>query len=135
MTAAPSSIVLRYRNYRVRATGVTYLLPMVWVVLVHNKRIWKVPALLDSGATQSFLPRHIAENLGLDLAGEAEHALGAGGTFRYIPTLLEGCQLVDDEGSVFGRLQTCTSACQTTSRTPFSEGTISSGNTGSHLMR
>lgn len=59
----------------------TVILPMVNVVLTHKGMEIKTPALIDSGATTTFVPDEIADLLGLDKS-EKSGAIGAGGDFE-----------------------------------------------------
>lgn len=74
---------------------------MVNVQLVHKNQDLKTAALIDSGATSNFLPRELAEILDLDLSQEPRDAVGAGGKFCNIESLIGKCQLVKNKNSVF----------------------------------
>ena len=74
---------------------------MVNVKLVHKNQEIKTVALVDSGATSNFLPRELAEILDLDLSKEPKDAVGAGGKFRNIDSLIGKCQLIKNKNSVF----------------------------------
>lgn len=74
---------------------------MVNVKLVHKNQELKTVALIDSGATSNFLPRELAEILDLDLSQEPKDAVGAGGKFRNIDSLIGKCQLIKNKDSAF----------------------------------
>ncbi len=94
-------MTLRYINYDDPITNVTYKLPMVNVKLIHKDRDLKTAALIDSGSTSNFLPRELAEILDLDLSEEPRDAVGAGGTFSNVSSLIGTCQLIKNKESVF----------------------------------
>lgn len=74
---------------------------MVHVKLIHKKQDLKTVALIDSGATSNFLPIELAQILDLDLTKDPNDAVGAGGTFSSITTLVGKCQLIKNKNAVF----------------------------------
>lgn len=75
----PAKIITQ-RYLRYSYDGDTIRLPMVRVRLRDGDRSVKTIALVDSGATASFVPPELIEILGIPL-GEAASASGAGGDF------------------------------------------------------
>ncbi len=62
-----------------------YKLPMVHVKLINKHEIFETPALIDSGATFSFLQKELAEILKIDLTGEHKTVIGGrGGNFSTV---------------------------------------------------
>jgi len=59
----------------------TFRLPLVHIRVKHNDLSFRTDALVDSGATATFLPLEIAEILGIDTPKETHDAVGAGGIF------------------------------------------------------
>jgi predicted aspartyl protease len=53
-------------------------LPLVHIRLKHGDLAFRTDALIDSGATATFLPIEIAEVLGMDLSEKPSEAVGAG---------------------------------------------------------
>ena len=82
-------------------SGSAYMFPMIQVTLVHLNRVWTTVALIDSGSMTSFMPRNIAEFLGLDLGREPAYATGVGGDFPQITTRIDRCRLVNRRDVVF----------------------------------
>lgn len=74
---------------------------MVNVKLVHKNQDLKTVALIDSGATFNFFPRELAEILNLDLSQEPKDAVGSGGKFSNINSLIGKCQLIKNKDAVF----------------------------------
>ena len=74
---------------------------MVNVKLIHKNQDLKTVALIDSGATSNFFPRELAEILELDLTKKPRDAVGAGGKFSNIDSLIGKCQLIKNKNSVF----------------------------------
>lgn len=97
-----SNIILRYINYNDSITNQTYKLPMVPVRLIHKRETIETTALIDSGATTNFLPNELAEILGIDLSGNRKIAIGAGGEFASVSTIVGKCQLIESHNTVFG---------------------------------
>lgn len=96
-----SNITLRYINYDDSITNQTYKLPMVHVRLIHKKETIATTALIDSGATTNFLPKELAEILAVDLSGKHKSAIGAGGEFTSVNTIVGKCQLIKNQNTVF----------------------------------
>ena len=72
-------VVCKYRNFI--EAGDTFLLPMVPIRLSKGDIAFRTVALIDSGATCSFITKDDAEILDLPLTEESS-ATGAGGSFR-----------------------------------------------------
>lgn len=95
---------INQRYLRYSYEGETIRLPMVTVRLRGGDKSVKTAALVDSGATASFVPPEFVEILGMPL-GEASTASGAGGDFRthlskITIEVLKGVQVacrIDDE--------------------------------------
>ena len=96
-----SNVTLRYINYDDSITNQTYKLPMVHVRLIHKKETIETTALIDSGATTNFLPKELAEILAVDLSGKHKSAIGAGGEFTSVNTIVGKCQLIKSQNTVF----------------------------------
>lgn len=96
-----SNITLRYINYDDSITNQTYKLPMVHVRLIHKKETIETTALIDSGATTTFLPKELAEILAADLSGKHESVIGAGGEFTSVNTIVGKCQLIKSQNTAF----------------------------------
>ena len=79
--------------------------PAIKAMLMHGTQMIAVHALLDTGSMSSYLPMGIARDLRLDLTGKERHAVGGGGIFSYIPTLIEECQLMDANNASFMRIK------------------------------
>lgn len=58
-----------------------FRLPLVHVRLVHNSNTIRTDALVDSGATTTFIPIELADVLEMELPNETHDAVGAGGAF------------------------------------------------------
>lgn len=95
------SLTLKYIVYTDPSNGYPYRLPMAHVILKHKKIIFPTAALIDSGATSTFLPRDFAEILHLDLSKEPDNAVCATGNFETISSLLDNCSLIKGKSSVF----------------------------------
>ena len=96
-----SNITLRYINYYDSITNQTYKLPMAHARLIHKRETLETTALIDSGATTNFLPKELAEILGIDLSGKHKNAIGAGGEFTSVKTIVGKYQLVKSRNIVF----------------------------------
>ena len=71
----------RYIAYTV--DGQHQRLPLLHIRLIGNTASLTTIALVDSGATVTFIPPELAEAVGLQKMRENESAIGAGGAFRY----------------------------------------------------
>ena len=56
-------------------------LPLVHIRLKHNGNAIRTDALVDSGATATFIPIELAEVLDMKIPDECHDAVGAGGAF------------------------------------------------------
>ena len=59
----------------------SFRLPLVHVRLKHNGNTIRTDALVDSGATATFIPIELAEVLDMKIPSECHDAVGAGGAF------------------------------------------------------
>lgn len=77
------TVVCRYLSFTDPRLKVTFRLPLVHIRMRSGKTSFKTDALVDSGATSSFVPLEFIEILGLEtkLGKEAE-VVGAGGVFK-----------------------------------------------------
>jgi hypothetical protein len=97
------------RHFRLRPFHQKYLgyeykgerlkLPMVNVRLRGLVTSLRTPALVDSGATLTFIPPELAEAVGLQLVEKNAEATGAGGDFandlyEYEMEILQGAQII-----------------------------------------
>ncbi len=96
-----SNITLHYINYDDSVTSQTYKLPMVHVRLIHRMETIETTALIDSGATTNFLPKELAEILAVDLSGKHKSAIGAGGEFTSVSSIVGKCQLIKSQNAIF----------------------------------
>ena len=76
-------------------------LPMVWVRLTYADAVVDTPALIDSGATATFIPIEIAEMLGLDMSAKPTYPVGAGGEFESVVSRVEKCELFKKKNQRF----------------------------------
>lgn len=74
---------------------------MLHVKLTHGSSSFSTVALIDSGATTTFIPTEMAEALGMNLTRPPSDAVGAGGTFSNIASELEKLSLVKGRTSIF----------------------------------
>lgn len=75
----------RYLRYLHPSIPLSMRLPLLQVRLSTETQSFSTSALVDSGATCSFLPTDLAEILGLQLDPASSHtAVGAGGEFRTV---------------------------------------------------
>jgi len=58
-----------------------FRLPLVHIRLKHKENSIRTDALVDSGATATFIPTELAEVLEIELPEKTSSAVGAGGTF------------------------------------------------------
>ena len=86
------AIVCRYLSFTDPRLGRTFRLPLVHIRLRHRNTSLRTDALVDSGATATFVPIDLMNVLGFDLRPEGEAqtnqrhkkqaAVGAGGRFE-----------------------------------------------------
>ena len=90
------AIVCRYLSFKDPRLKITFRLPLVHIRLRLGDNSIRTDALVDSGATATFIPLDIMNMLGLDLKSEEEseaegksegkpklhEAVGAGGSFK-----------------------------------------------------
>ena len=92
-------IKCRYLSYRL-PNGLVILLPLVHVEVSSDTETFTTIALLDSGATMSFIPYEIAEILNINHRNEV--AIGvetAGGTCDFHPLILKKLRLMSGSKS------------------------------------
>ncbi|MDI6884553.1 MAG: retropepsin-like aspartic protease [Hadesarchaea archaeon] len=81
----PPSVICRYLSFTEPKSNITFRLPLVHTRLKSGGKAIKTIALIDSGATDSFVPLELIEILGLrtqyEQAKEIE-VVGAGGVFK-----------------------------------------------------
>lgn len=58
-----------------------FRLPLVHIRIKHNGSSIRTDALIDSGATGTFIPIELAEILGVEKPDKTDEAVGAGGVF------------------------------------------------------
>ena len=68
--------------------GIPRLLPMVRVCLTHKGVDIPSTALIDSGATSTFIPLSMAKLLGMELKDANNNVEGAGGSFSSYDTII-----------------------------------------------
>lgn len=100
-----SFIRCRYLSWSNPSTGFAVRLPMLHVRLRHKNIAFKTTALIDSGATSTFVPTQMAQALQIDLSTNPDDAIGAGGSFKNIRTELEHLSLVKGVSSVFDEFE------------------------------
>ena len=67
----------------------TFRLPLVHIRIKHSNVMFRTDALVDSGATSTFIPLELAQILGLELPEQTQDVVGAGGTFSAYKTKIE----------------------------------------------
>jgi len=103
-----SNIRCNYLSYTNPNTGRSYRLPMLHVRLCHGGLSFTTVALIDSGATTTFVPNAMAEALQLDLSDTPKDAVGAGGVFPNIKSKLDSLELVKGKQSIFDQFNDVT---------------------------
>ena len=81
-----------------------FRLPLVHIRIKHNGNTLRTDALVDSGATGTFIPIELAEILEIEKPEKTEEALGAGGTFPTYVTKIGEIEVLKGL-SVFCRMQ------------------------------
>lgn len=76
-------IVCKYLNYQYRRNNILYTIriPLVHIYLKSSNIEFETVGLVDSGATQTLIPKEIADTLQLDYKEETVDVEGAGATF------------------------------------------------------
>ena len=93
-------ITCRYLHYRL-PNGKTILLPLIQVELVSEKESLTTIGLLDTGATDSFMPYEIADILGsIPESPKKEPVETAGGSTEFFPVVLKRLSLLTG-GKIF----------------------------------
>jgi len=78
----PSCVFFKYLSFRTASSpSLVFKLPLVNIRIQHNGIAYKTLALIDSGATTTFLPTDAIGILNMD-PKETGHVTGAGGTFE-----------------------------------------------------
>lgn len=95
-----STISFSYLSYYEPVTKERFKLPLVNVRLIHKTIAIKTIALVDSGSTSNFLPLELAEVLQLDLSNAPEDAVGAGGNFESISTIIGKCRIIKGKNAI-----------------------------------
>jgi hypothetical protein len=72
----------------------TFRLPLVHIRLKHKENAIRTDALIDSGATGTFIPIELTEVLELERPTETIDAVGAGGTFPTFVTKIGEIQVL-----------------------------------------
>ncbi len=95
---------MRTRKNIKRDTRIKYLiyksgdmvsfLPMVNIVLTHKGICFHTVALVDSGATSTFIPLCLSKELGIELKVKNDHVTGAGGNFSAYITKIENLKVI-----------------------------------------
>nr|MDO8099962.1 retropepsin-like aspartic protease [Candidatus Njordarchaeota archaeon] len=75
------TIVCRYLSFYDQRLKTTFRLPLVHIRIKQGNVALKTDALIDSGATSTFIPLELAEVLTIELSKEKHDFIGAGGTF------------------------------------------------------
>lgn len=71
-----------------------FRLPLVHIRIKHKGNSIRTDALVDSGATGTFIPIELADVLGIEKPSETHDAIGAGGTFPTFVTRVEEIQVL-----------------------------------------
>jgi len=79
---AKGTFVCNYLSFYDPHLKTTFRLPLVHVRIKHGGESLRTIALVDSGATCSFLPRDIADLLDVEFPSETRESVGAGGLFQ-----------------------------------------------------
>jgi len=82
-------------------------LPLVHIRMKHNGNTLRTDALVDSGATGTFIPIELTEILGVEKPEKTEEAVGAGGTFPTFVTKIGEIEVLKGL-SVFCRMRNYT---------------------------
>lgn len=81
---------------------------MIRVKLVHNDEIVRSVALVDSGATTTFIPRKFIDTLGSDLVKNDNVVGGIGGRSKYPSTKIEQMLLIKKTDLMYGEFKNLT---------------------------
>jgi hypothetical protein len=71
-----------------------FRLPLVHIRIKHGTDSIRTDALVDSGATGTFIPVELSEILGIERPSETQDAVGAGGTFPTFVTTIDEIQIL-----------------------------------------
>lgn len=99
-----SAIVCKYQSFVDPLLKKNFRLPLVHVRLKFGTKALKTDALVDSGATGTFMPIDYAEMLGLVLKDTASEARGAGGLFKTAQSKVDLVEILKGS-TVFCRLE------------------------------
>ena len=75
------AIVCRYLSFYDPHLKKRFRLPLVHIRIKHSRNTIRTDALVDSGATTTFIPIELTEVLGIELPEETSEAIGANGSF------------------------------------------------------
>jgi len=90
--------VFRYLSFKDPRLKTTFRLPLVPVRIRAGNGSLKTVALVDSGATSTFVPFELLHILGLDVTQvEQVEVVGAGGTFMARPIELNSLEIVKSD--------------------------------------
>lgn len=67
----------------------TFRLPLVHIRIKHGDIQFRTDALVDSGATGTFIPIELTEILGIEIPEERQDVVGAGSVFSSFKTCLD----------------------------------------------
>ena len=98
---AKGTFVCKYLSFYDPHLKEIFRLPLVHIRIKHKSESLRTIALVDSGATCSFLPKEIADILEVEFPPETRISIGAGGLFK---TFL--CEI--DRIEVLKGMKTCT---------------------------
>lgn len=88
-TRRKRAVVCRYLSFYDPRLKQTFRLPLVHIRIKHGDVTFRTDALVDSGATATFLPLELTEVLNIELPQETQDTFGAGGIFSTYPVEIE----------------------------------------------
>ncbi len=77
-------------------------MPVVSVVLSHKNRSLTTRALVDSGATATIVPLHVARMLEVELKEQDDNTMGVGGNLDMYLSKMDGLAVIE-EGMMLAR--------------------------------
>ena len=83
------TFVCSYLSFRDPRLKAAFRLPLVHVKVKHTDVQFRTDALVDSGATATFLPIELAEILAIELPETRQDVVGAGGVFSTFPAQID----------------------------------------------
>ena len=93
------AITCSYLNFYDPRLKRNFRLPLVHIRIKHAETVFRTDALVDSGATGTFLPAELVDVLGIPLPKETSSALGAGGEFSTHVTKIDLIQILKGTNS------------------------------------